>query len=183
MSSHTPYDSPRPRRSALQAATEELYIDWGPDLPARYPGGRARLMVANPTTIYVAWETDAPAPEHWAIELHVDGRATQSFEVPGKASDGWFQVPAAARGAVHLVRVGDGQRFDVAVLPFATPPAGPSDALEERWGRQDESGSVTAVAAVPGGRIDDDAGIDAIGASRVGYEALDVGGSSSPHRH
>lgn len=182
MSSHTPYDPARPRRSAILTATEELYIDWGPDLPARYPGGRARVMVANPTTLYVSWESDAPAPERWYLEVRVDGQRTESLEIPGKGSDAWFQVPARTRGHVHLVRVGGGHRTEVAVLPFATPPAGPSDALEERWGRRAATGELVAdVPPVRGERIDDPAGVDVAG--RVGYETpTDRGGSTTPYR-
>jgi len=185
MSSHTPIDPIRARKSAAMAASSGVYIDWGPDLPARYPGGRARVLVANPTTIFVGWESDRPAPDRWALHVEIDGGPGFVAEVPGKSPDVWLQVPAGSRGRVHLVRVdaaavpGDVATLEeLAVMPFRTPPAGPSWRTDERWGRLGPRGQMIADVAPPHGeRV---AVEEPVGMAAVGYEgAADHAGSGS----
>jgi len=134
------------------------YIDWGPDLPARYSGGRARLLVANPWTLFVTWES-ASAPERWGLELErADGSSLEVAELAGGTSDAWIRVPAKTRGVVHLLR--DGVR--VAALPFATPPDAPSNNLDERWGLIDATGEVHEAQAVDGRALADQHGVVAV---------------------
>jgi hypothetical protein len=119
------------------------YIDWGPDLPSRYEGGRARLLVANPTTLYVSWESDLAAPEKWTVETRIEGAplggAPLKTDLPGGLLDLWIKVPAGSRGEVHLTR----DDATVAILPFRTPPDRPSANTSERWGRLGADGHVT----------------------------------------
>jgi hypothetical protein len=143
------------------------YIDWGPDLPARYAGGRARLLVANPRTLYLTWET-AASPGRWRVEVEgADGALLQASDLAGGRSDAWLHVGPRMRGRVHLAR--DGER--VATLPFATPPDAPSERSDERWGIMDAGGHV--VDAVPlGGRA---LGVQAgpSGVPHIGYWSSD----------
>jgi hypothetical protein len=114
------------------------YIDWGPDLPSRYEGGRARLLVANPTTLYLSWESDLETPKRWRVETHTEGLDVKAADLPGGASDLWIKVPASSRGEVHLLR----EETTLAILGFRTPPDRPSPLTDERWGRLDEGGQV-----------------------------------------
>jgi hypothetical protein len=135
------------RRDHGTPSSNDPYIDWGPDLPGRYEGGRARALVANAHAVFVTWETATP-PTSWQLEVAIGGETLQSLTIPGGASDHWLQVPARSRGEISLVR--DGVR--VAVLPFATPPEAPSDDLGERWGRVDSHGELHADAVPPDGQ-------------------------------
>ncbi len=129
------------------------YIDWGPALPDAYPGGRARLMVANPTTVVVAWETEVASPAAWQLELVVDGWITlMRRTLPGEAREAWIQVAARTRGAMLLARGTGPEAQVVAVLPFETPPDAPSTHTQERWGRLDAHGHLHHDARVVVGR-------------------------------
>ena len=144
------------RKDHGTASPTSPYIDWGPDLPAHYPGGRARLLVANPTALYVVWESDLAAPARWRLELTVQGALLEAVDLPGGFMDTWLQAPAATRGEVHLFR--DGER--VATLPFSTPPAGPSDfavEAEERWGSL-EDGVLVDTSRIAGYALEDVSG-------------------------
>ena len=135
------------------------YIDWGPDLPGRYDGGRARVLVANPHTLFVTWESGS-TPAGWRVELHVHGGSSMTLSMPGVATEAWLSAPARARGLIRLFH----DDALVATLPFETPPDAPSDDVTERWGQVDDHGTVHAVAGVDGRAI----GPDAISAS-AGY--------------
>lgn len=129
------------------------YIDWGPALPDAYPGGRARLMVANPTTVLVTWETEVASPAEWQIELVVDGWITlMRLTLPGDAREAWIQVAPRTRGAMLLERGSGTEAQVVAVLPFETPPDAPSTNTQERWGRLDAHGHLHHDARVVAGR-------------------------------
>lgn len=139
------------------------YIDWGPDLPSRYEGGRARLLVANPTALYAVWESDRPAPTHWRLELIVQGALLDAMDLPGGFMDAWLRAPAGTSGEVVLYR--EGER--VATLPFATPPATPSDVLPEeaeRWGKLVE-GVLIDTSRIAGYALDEVSGPTAAGHS------------------
>lgn len=179
MSSHTLFDLSRARKTATIASSTEtgVYIDWGPDLPARYPGGRARVLVANPTTLFVSWETERPSPDRWIVEIALAHGGGHALEIPGKSPDVWVHAPAGARGHVHLIRVEGGARETVASLPFRTPPDGPSWRTDERWGRLRGDGVMVADVSPPrGGRIEVEA---PLGHAAVGYEAAQPGSSGS----
>jgi len=133
------------RRDHGTLPSSDPYIDWGPDLPGKYDGGRARLLVANPRALFVAWESGLQ-PERWRLELVVAGVTLRVIELAGDAGDAWVQVSPHTRGDVRLVR--DGAL--VATLPFETPPDAPSEDGAERWGRVDEGGHVQAAASVGG---------------------------------
>lgn len=155
------------RRDHGTPSSNDPYIDWGPDLPGRYEGGRARALVANAHAVFVTWETATP-PDSWQLEVVLGGQVVQSLTIPGGAGDHWLQVPARSRGEIRLAR--DGVR--VAVLPFSTPPEAPSDDLGERWGRVDAQGALHADAVPPQGqRIE-------LGADELDIEDR-VGSSSS----
>lgn len=155
------------RRDHGTVESSDPYIDWGPDLPARYPGGRARLLVTNPWTLYLTWETEAN-PERWRVEVErADGVTLEAADHAGRLSDLWLRVPARTRGVVHLSR--DGVR--VASLPFATPPDAPSDrAGDERWALIDEGGHVHDATPVGGRPLG-----HAEGPSGAGYSSADLG--------
>lgn len=155
MSSHIPHDEARARRASTQVAPSGPYIDWGPDLPARYSGGRARVIVANPHTIFVSWESDLAAPDRWLVEVDIGHGEPTTYEVPGKTPDLWAQVPARTSGVVRLARVEGEQKVEVAALPFETPADGPSWRTDERWGRLGRGGSLAQGQAVPGNRVDE----------------------------
>ncbi len=126
------------RRDHATPTETSPYIDWGPDLPSHYEGGRARLLVANPTTLYLSWESDLEAPERWRVETHMEGQQVKGADLPPGASDLWIKVPASSRGEVHLLR----EDATLAILGFRTPPDRPSPLTDERWGRLDDSGHV-----------------------------------------
>lgn len=155
------------RRDHGTVESSDPYIDWGPDLPARYPGGRARLLVTNPWTLYLTWETEA-RPERWRVEVErSDGVRLEAADHAGGLSDLWLRVPARTRGVVHLSR--DGVR--VASLPFATPPDAPSSELgDERWALIDEGGHVHDASPVGGRPLGSPEG-----PSGAGYSSADVG--------
>jgi len=133
------------RRDHGTLQSSDPYIDWGPDLPGKYDGGRARLLVANPTSLFVTWESGLQ-PQRWRLELVVAGVTTRVLELAGDAGDAWIQVPARTRGEVRLVRDG----AHVATLPFETPPDAPSDDTSERWGRLDAQGHVRPAQSIGG---------------------------------
>lgn len=135
------------RRDHGTPSSTDPYIDWGPDLPGRYEGGRARALVANAHSVFVTWETATP-PDSWQLEVVLGGEVVQTLSVPGGASDHWLRVPARSRGEVRLARDG----VQVATLPFSTPPESPSEDLVERWGRIDASGELHADATPPDGQ-------------------------------
>lgn len=142
------------------------YIDWGPDLPSHYPGGRARLMVANPTALYAVWESDLPAPKAWRLEVTVQGALLEAIELPGGIMDAWLNAPAGTHGEVVLFRDGDA----IATLPFSTPPGGPSDAAPEeaeRWGKLVE-GVIIDATRVAGYSLDEVAGPTSAGSTFAG---------------
>lgn len=153
------------------------YIDWGPDLPGRYDGGRARVLVANPHALFVTWESGS-TPAGWRVELQVLGGhgepgATMSLSLPGVATDAWLSAPARARGVIRLFH--DGSL--VATLPFETPPDMPSDDVSERWGRVDDHGALQAASAVDGRAI----GPEAIGPiGSMGQGAVGAAGYAMP---
>lgn len=154
------------RKDHGTASPTSPYIDWGPDLPSHYPGGRARLLVANPTALYVVWESDLAAPARWRLELVVLGALLEAVDLPGGFMDTWLQAPAATQGEVHLFR--DGER--VAALPFSTPPAGPSDFAaepEERWGAV-EDGVFVDTSGIAGYALEDVSGPTSDNSSTLG---------------
>jgi len=186
MSSHIPHDEARARRASTQIAPSGPYIDWGPDLPARYAGGRARVIVANPHAIFVSWESDLGAPDHWLVEVDVGLGEPTTYEVPGKTPDLWAQVPARTSGVVRLARVEAGEKIEVAALPFETPADGPSWRTDERWGRLGRQGQVAAGAVVVGNRVEESGlagvpGADGEGGTggQLGYMDAVSGPSSS----
>jgi len=153
------------RRDHGTVESSDPYIDWGPDLPARYPGGRARLLVTNPWTLYLTWETESPA-RRWRIEVErADGVTLEAADHAGGLSDMWLRVPARTRGVVHLSR--DGER--VASLPFSTPPDAPSDRSDERWALIDEGGHVHDAASIGGRAIG-----HTEGPGSAGYSSADL---------
>jgi len=179
MSSHTNFDLSRARKTATIASSTEsgVYIDWGPDLPARYPGGRARVLVANPTTLFVSWETERAAPDRWIVEVRLAHGGGHAVEIPGKSPDVWVHAPAGARGHVHLIRLDGGSREEVAALPFRTPPDGPSWRTDERWGRLRGDGLMVADVSAPrGGRV---AVEEPPGMTAVGYDGAHAAGSGT----
>lgn len=133
------------RRDHGTLTSSDPYIDWGPDLPGKYDGGRARLLVANPRALFVTWESGLQ-PNRWRLELVVAGVTLRVIELAGDAGDAWVSVSPRTHGEVRLVR--DGAL--VATLPFETPPDAPSEHTAERWGRVDEHGHVLATASVGG---------------------------------
>jgi hypothetical protein len=154
------------RKDHGTASPTSPYIDWGPDLPSHYTGGRARLLVANPIALYAVWESDLPSPNTWRLELVVQGALLEALDLPGGIMDAWLRAPAGTRGEVHLLR--DGER--VATLPFSTPPAGPTEAVPEgaeRWGRLVD-GVVFDSAAVAGYSLDDVSGPTSAGSAFAG---------------
>lgn len=142
------------------------YIDWGPDLPSHYAGGRARLLVANPHALYLVWESDLPSPGAWRLELTVQGALLEALDLPGGIMDAWLTAPAGTRGEVALFR--DGAK--IATLPFTTPPAGPSEPAPEeaeRWGRLVE-GLMIDASRVAGYSLDEVSGPASVGSGFAG---------------
>lgn len=140
-----------PKDAAFPPSTEP-YVDWGPPLPDQYTGDRARVIVANPTTVYVAWETSQRPPDGWRLEVVVDGGIVlQRVLVGAETREHWLAVAPRTRGAVHLARGAAGSGL-VAVLPFETPPDAPSTNTNERWGRLDAHGHLHRDARVVPGR-------------------------------
>lgn len=133
------------RRDHGTPTSTEPYIDWGPDLPGRYDGGRARVLVANPRALFVTWETATP-PAGWRLDVVIGGEREQTIELGGDASETWVSVRPRLEGEVRLFR--EGER--VATLPFETPPDAPSDDTSERWARVDERGQVHAASSIGG---------------------------------
>lgn len=142
----------------------DTFIDWGPDLPDTFGSGRARLMVVNPTTLHLSWETAAEsqlaAAEAWIAEVRVDGAVLKAtFRVegsPGKHTHNcWMSVEPKTSGFVRLLAVQNGQTKRVADLDFTTPAAGPSSDFAETWGSLDRIGGMRLdEAAVPGNRVE-----------------------------
>ncbi len=124
------------------------YIDWGPNLPGKYDGGRARLLIANPRALFVTWETGLQ-PNQWRLEVAIGGETKRVLELAGDAADAWIAVTPRTRGEVRLLR--DGQH--VATLPFETPPDAPSNDVSERWARVDASGAVQEGASIGGNAL------------------------------
>lgn len=141
----TPSSDAHLRRDHGTPTSSDPYIDWGPDLPGRYDGGRARLLVANPRALFVTWESGSQ-PERWRLDVVVDGGLSRTVELAGHAGDAWLSVAPRTRGEVRLVRDG----VHVATLPFETPSEGPSEDTSERWGRTDPQGQMHAAANVGG---------------------------------
>lgn len=153
------------RRDHGTVESSDPYIDWGPDLPGRYSGGRARLLVTNPWTLYVTWESES-TPERWRLEIErEDGVMLEAADHAGGLSDLWLRVPARTRGVVHLSR--DGVR--VASLPFATPPDAPSERTEESWALIDQGGHVHDAAPIGGRAL-----TETSGPSGAGYSSADL---------
>lgn len=140
------------RRDHGTPPSSSPYIDWGPDLPGQYDGGRARVLVANPTTLYLVWETPT-SPARWRLDLLVDGHRRATLEIDGAGREAWLQVSARSRGEVHLLR----DEVHVATLPFETPPDAPSDDTSERWGRLDGHGQMRAAGPIGGRALGPDA--------------------------
>jgi hypothetical protein len=149
----------------LPDAARAVFIDWGPDLPGRFPTGRARLLVVNPTTLHLSWEVPATsaraAAEAWLAEVRVDGGIVAESQrvpaVPGYfAGSCWLTVSPRTEGVVRLLSVEGGIARRVADLAFETPPAGPSTDFTERWGSLDRLGSLIRDAeAVEGARVEE----------------------------
>ena len=148
------------RRDHGTPTSSDPYIDWGPDLPGKYDGGRARLLVANPRALFVTWESGLQ-PDRWRLELVVAGITLRVIELAGDAGDAWINVSPRTHGEVRLLR--DGAL--VATLPFESPPDMPSEQSEEHWGRLDEQGHVRPAAS--------------IGGNALGAELLDQGQAPS----
>lgn len=136
------------RRDHGTQTSSDPYIDWGPALPGKYDGGRARLLVANPRALFVTWESGLQ-PERWRVELVVAGVTLRVIELAGDAGDAWVPVSPHTRGEVRLLR--DGAL--VATLPFESPPDAPSEDTEERWGRVDTQGHVQPAESVGGNAL------------------------------
>ncbi len=148
---------------AIPEGARAVFIDWGPDLPGRFPTGRARLLVVNPTTLHLSWEVPATSArasaEAWLAEVRVDGGIVSESQrvptVPGYfAGSCWLTVSPKTSGVVRLLSVEGGLARRVADLPFETPPAAPSNDFTERWGSLDRLGSLIRDAeAVEGARV------------------------------
>lgn len=161
-----PSDTPTSSRPSQETPAPEpgVYVDWGPALPESFGSGRARLMVVNPTTLHLSWETaDGSAlagATSWAIEVRGgdDGLlSTWRVDADGgrSAYTCWMTVPSRTAGTVRLLGELDGQLRRVADLAFATPGDAPSQDLSERWGALDRlDGQVQEAAAVSGQRVD-----------------------------
>jgi hypothetical protein len=153
---------PQPDGS-LPDVPKAVFIDWGPDLPGRFPTGRARLLVVNPTTLHLSWEVPATSAhasaDAWIAEVRVDDgivRESRRVEsVPGYfANSCWLTVSPRTSGVVRLLSTEGGLARRVADLPFETPPAAPSTDFTERWGTLDRLGSLIRDAeAVEGARV------------------------------
>jgi hypothetical protein len=149
--------------ASLPDAAKAVFIDWGPALPGRFPTGRARLLVVNPTTLHLSWEVPATsahaAAESWIAEVRVDGGIVSESRrvdgVPGYfANSCWLSVSPRTSGTVRLLAVEAGLARRVADLPFETPPAAPSTDFTERWGSLDRLGALIRDAeAVDGARV------------------------------
>lgn len=154
------------RKDHGTASSTSPYIDWGPDLPSHYAGGRARLLVANTTALYAVWESDLPSPNSWRLELVVQGALLETLDLPGGIMDAWLRAPAGAKGEVVLMRDG----VKVASLPFSMPPAGPSEPAPEeaeRWGRMVE-GVIIDASRVAGYSLDEVSGPTSVGSGYAG---------------
>lgn len=161
-----PHPVPTSTRPSTDAPATEpgAYIDWGPELPESFGSGRARLMVANPTTLHLSWETAAgsalASATAWLIEVRRDADGVVStWRVDGDAGrrsyNCWMTVAPRTTGMVRLLGEVDGQLRRVADLTFSTPGDAPSEDLTERWGTLDRlDGSVHAAPAVAGQRVD-----------------------------
>jgi hypothetical protein len=150
--------------ASIPEASQAVFIDWGPDLPGRFPTGRARLLVVNPTTLHLSWEVPATSArasaEAWLAEVRVDGGIVSESQrvaaVPGYfAGSCWLTVSPRTVGVVRLMSVEGGIARRVADLPFETPQAAPSTDFTERWGSLDRLGSLIRDAeAVEGARVE-----------------------------
>ena len=157
---------PNPSSSSLSreaAAPCETYIDWGPELPSEFASGRARLMVVNPTTLHLSWETASGTSladaEAWLAEVRSGQAGLQStYRIEGipnlHSYNCWMTVEPKSSGFVRILAVVDGQIRRVADLSYTTPADRPSSDLTERWGSLDPlGGHVRSQAAVLGNRV------------------------------
>jgi hypothetical protein len=133
------------RRDHGTPTSTDPYIDWGPDLPGRYDGGRARVLVANPRALFLTWETTTP-PERWRVEVWLGEAHERTVDLAGDASEVWIAVGSNTRGELRLVR----DDVHVATLPFETPADGPSADTSERWARIDSHGQMRATPSIGG---------------------------------
>ncbi len=114
----------------------------GADLPVDYPTAEARVLVANPTTVWAEWGRHDHASS-FVLRALVDGTTEVScVEVPGHSRDAWVTVWPGSRGVLTVDAVGPDGNVRLAELPFATPVDGPSSSSATRWGRLDAYGNL-----------------------------------------
>lgn len=152
MSSH---ETPRPPESAASPAAP--YLDFGPELPARYPGSRARAMVASPTRVRLTWDFEGDGGTSFrATAFRAPDEPLGALDVPAGGDEAWLSVPPETDGFVRLEAVlSDGTTRPLAEVPFRTPAATPADlAPEERWVLVGSNGAPRPTAPPPGRPLD-----------------------------
>ncbi len=113
----------------------EVFIDRGHVLAERYPGRRIRVMVRDPQTLYVYWETEEGAEGFEVVALDAAGGRLDRFAVGATGSGGYLRVPEGCRGRVEVRPVCGGEAGELlGSVEFGLPPAGvPPELSEERW--------------------------------------------------
>lgn len=121
----------------LERSADEVYIDYGPELPERYGLRQARVMVQDPYTLFVYWELDTPA-DAWEVRAEVDGRILHRFQTVG--SSGFLIVSPETDGMIFVCPVLRGTPGAAeAILTFSTPRATPHPLGQAVWAQAGDS--------------------------------------------
>ena len=92
---------PAPPREPGQ---DDVYIDRGAIIPDTYPGSRVRVMVRDPSTLFVYWEIPgAQGAEGWEVgAVDAMGGTREAFRVDRTGGHGYLHVPTAEVARVTL---------------------------------------------------------------------------------
>ena len=125
--------SPEAVAPTVEPSADDVFIDRGEPIPESYPGERMRVLVRDPGSLYVYWETEDGDPAGWEVSAERDGQVLHGFHADDPTSGGYLRAPAADVQRVTVRSPRRPPRF-VAELPRAAQQAPTAPVLpEERW--------------------------------------------------
>ncbi|MDX9721622.1 MAG: hypothetical protein RBU37_12805 [Myxococcota bacterium] len=114
----------------------DVFIDRGLPIPESYPGTRLRLLVRDPLTLFVYWETRRESEEGWEIRaLGADGELLLTFRSPLKRSgSGYLHFPPERVARLLLLPVQGGQALEPEIdADLSEVRVEPPTEMVERW--------------------------------------------------
>jgi hypothetical protein len=116
----------------VEPSAGDVFIDRGEPIPDAYPGERMRVLVRDPGSLYVYWETGQD--RRWSVAAEAGGEVLHTFQTDSAHAGGYLHAPADRVQKV-VVTSPAAPRFEARLAapePPAPAPAFPP-AQPERW--------------------------------------------------